>query len=466
MHCESCMLCGVVNTPIENNSPFPPSAIGDPRAMDRRSFLKTATGFAAYSVLVPSLVQRLMPRGDDSFLDDFSERSCRFFWEQSDPNTGLTRDRAARAQFGEERRNIGSIAATGFGLAALCIGASRNWIDPEQARSRVRNTLSFFALHAPNERGWFYHCMDIRTGQRSGYHANDRKLSELSSIDSALLMGGILTARQHFHDDAEIARLSDAIYQRMDFHWMLNGHPLLLSMGWTPEHGFMPHRWDNYSELTLLYLLGIGSPTFRLDPASWYAWNRREYVYDSCRFIGNAPLFTHQFSHAFVDYRNRREQRGSRVNWFDNSVTATRAHRQYCLDFAREFPGYSEGVWGVTSSDSAKGYVAWGGMPSQFAIDGTVVPCAAGGSLMFAPEICVPALRTMHSRFGEKIYGRYGFVDAFHPTNGWVNPDYVGIDVGISLLAAENLRSGNVWKWFMANPEARRGMDLAELVAA
>src|ERR1017187_6253623 len=434
--------------------------------MDRRSFLRTATGFAAYSLLVPSPVLRLLPQSDDSFLDDFSERSFRFFWEQSDPNTGLTRDRAASGRHEEERRNIGSIAATGFGLAALCIGASRNWIEPDQARNRVRNTLSFFALHAPNERGWFYHCMGIRTGQRSVYHANDRQKSELSSIDSAFLMGGILTARQYFHDDAEIVRLADIIYRRMDFRWMLNGHPLLLSQGWTAEKGFIPHRWDSYCELTILYLLGIGSPTSRLDPASWYAWNRKENIYDSRRFIGSAPLFTHQFSHAFVDYRNRREARGARINWFDNSVTATHAHRQYCLDAARKFPGYSERVWGVTSSDSAKGYVAWGGLHSQSAIDGTVVPCAAGGSLMFAPEICVPALRTMHNRFGEKIYGRYGFVDAFHPTNGWVDRDYVGIDVGIALLAAENLRSGNVWKWFMANPEVQRGMDLAELVAA
>jgi hypothetical protein len=460
------MLCAVVSDMAAIYSPDRRAQEGTRLPMDRRSFLKSVGGFAACSILTPSFAKRLLPRSDDSFLEDFSERSFRFFWEQSDPYTGLTRDRAARGRYGEESRNIGSIAATGFGLAALCIGASRNWIDPEQARNRVKNTLSFFALHAPNERGWFYHCMDIRTGQRSGYHKNDRQLSEVSSIDSALLMGGILASRQYFHDDAEIARLADTIYQRMDFRWMLNGHPLLLSQGWTAENGFIPHRWDSYCELTLLYLLGIGSPTFPLDPASWYAWNRNETIYADCRFIGNDPLFTHQFSHAFVDYRNRREQGGAGINWFDNSVAATHAHRRYCLGFAGEFPGYSEKVWGVTSSDSANGYVAWGGMPSQCPIDGTVVPCAAGGSLMFAPEICVPALRFMHNRFGEKIYGRYGFVDAFNPTNGWVDRDYVGIDVGIALLSAENLRSSSVWNWFMANPEARRGMDRAELMAA
>lgn len=434
--------------------------------MDRRSFLKTAAGIAAYSVAGPSLVRNPVPRGDDAFLDDLSQRSFRFFWEQSDPFTGLTRDRTASKPHLVEKRNHGSIAATGFGLAALCIGADRKWVDSDQARTRVRNTLDFFAHHAPNERGWFYHWMDIRTGERSGFDTADAPKSELSSIDSALLMGGILTARQYFSGDAEIERLADAIYHRMDFRWMLNGHPLLLSHGWTAENGFIPHRWDSYCELTLLYLLGIGSPSSSLDPASWYAWNRDENTYGGSSFIGNAPLFTHQFSHAFVDYRNRREARGTRVDWFENSVTATKVHRRFCMDIAREFPGYSGRVWGITSSDSANGYLAWGGPPVHCAIDGTVVPCAAGGSLMFAPEICIPALRAMHDRFGQRIYGRYGFVDAFHPTNGWVDRDYVGIDVGITLLAAENIRTGNVWKWFMANSQVQRGMDLAGLAAA
>lgn len=434
--------------------------------MDRRSFLKAAGGFAAYTILGPSLIQRTLRPSDDAFLDDMTERSFRFFWEQSDPFTGLTRDRTVSGRHIEERRNIGSIAATGFGLAAVCIGAERNWVDREQARTRVRNTLTFFANHAPHERGWFYHCMDIRTGERTGFSASDRHKSEVSSIDSALLLGGILTARQYFTGDAEIERLTDTIYQRMDFRWMLNGHPLLLSQGWTAERGFIPYRWDSYCELTLLYLLGIGSPTSSLHPDSWYAWNRPQNVYDGGSFIGKAPLFSHQFSHAFIDYRNRREKRGSQVDWFANSVEATRIHRRFCMDLAREFPGYSDKIWGVTSSDSAKGYVAWGGPPSRCAIDGTVVPCAAGGSLMFTPEICVPALRSMHDRFGEKAYGRYGFVDAFHPSNGWVGKDYVGIDVGITLLAAENLRSGGVWKRFMANREVARGLELAEVAAA
>ncbi|HEY5079412.1 MAG TPA: glucoamylase family protein [Opitutaceae bacterium] len=434
--------------------------------MDRRSFLKTAAGVAGYSLALPTFVQRILPRGDNAFLDDLGQRSFRYFWEQSDPFTGLTRDRSANGRHLEEHRNVASIAATGFGLAALCVGADRGWVEPDEAANRVLNTLDFFANHAPNERGWFYHCMDMRTGERSGFSAGSTRKSELSSMDTALLLGGVLAAKQQFSGDAGIARMADAIYQRVDFRWMLNGNPMLLSHGWTPERGFIRYRWDNYCEHTLLYLLGIASPTSRLDADSWYAWNRPETNYDGGSYIGKAPLFTHQFSHAFIDYRNRREDRGTRTNWFENSVAATRVQRKFCLDISGEFPGYSDRIWGVTSSDSAKGYVAWGGPPSLFAIDGTVVPCAAGGSLMFTPDICVPALRAMHDRFGEKIYGRYGFVDAFHPTNGWVGRDHIGIDVGISLLAAENLRSGNVWKWFMANPEVQRGMERAGLSAA
>jgi hypothetical protein len=434
--------------------------------LDKRSFLKLMTGFAVSSTTGPKPLRRVTSRGDDAFLDDLAERSCRFFWEQSDAHTGIARERVSWGRPLKENQNIGGTAVTGFGLAALCIGAARNWIDAELARSRVQNTLEFLAHRAPNERGWFYHCMDIKTGQRSGCHPTEHGKSELSSIDSAILMGGILTARQYFNGDAEIGRLAETIYRRMDFRWMLNGHPLLLAKGWSPEKGFNPRRWDSYGELTLLYLLGIGSPTYRLDPASWYAWSREENVYDGRRFIGNAQLFTHQYSHAFIDYRRCREAPGTGIDWFENSAIATRAHRQFCLDLSQRFPGYSDQIWGVAGSDSAIGHGARGGPPGQCGADGTVVPCAAAGSLMFTPDICVPALRAMHDRFGQKIYGRYGFVDAFHPGNGWIAGDYVGIDVGITLLAAENLRSGNVWKWFMANPQIGRGMGLANLAPA
>jgi len=401
---------------------------------------------------------------DDEFLEDLSRRSFQFFWEFSDPDTGLTRDRARRngAPYPENRRDIGSIAATGFGLAGMCIAAERGWVKPDEARTRVRSSLRFFAEHAPCEHGWFYHWMNVKTGERTGVQQNSDRKAELSSIDTALLMGGILTARQYFRKDAEIHNLATRIYERMDFQWMLDGDPLSLSHGWRPEEGFLKARWAKYSEFTIIYVLGIGSSTHAIKPESWYAWERPDNVYRDYKFIGIAPLFTHQYSQAFVDYRKHRETRGTHIDWFENSVTATRAHRQFCIDLNADFPGcYSENIWGITASDSATGYKAWGGPPRRSTIDGSVVPCAAGGSLMLAPEICLPALRAMKERFGDKIYGRYGFADAFHPTNGWVGPDILGLDAGITLLSAENLRSGNLWKWFMQNPEIPRALKLA-----
>jgi hypothetical protein len=235
-------------------------------------------------------------------------------------------------------------------------------------------------------------------------------------------------------------------------------------MGWKPESGFLEARWKHYCELMVLYLLGIGSPTHALPATSWQAWERPAMRFREFHYISHSdPLFVHQLSHAWVDFRGRREPRPPRIDWWENSKVATRAHKAFCRDLAREFPGYEEHVWGITASDSAKGYVAWGGPPRHPAIDGSVVPCAAAGSLMLTPDITLPVVRTLATRWGERVYGRYGFVDAFHPTNGWTNPDVIGIDVGITLLSAENLRTGAVWRWFMANPEIPRALEAVGL---
>jgi hypothetical protein len=245
---------------------------------------------------------------------------------------------------------------------------------------------------------------------------------------------------------------------------MLAGHPLLLSHGWKPETGFLEARWDEYCELMILYLLAIGSPTHPIPAESWHAWRRPVVTFEGYSFIGGPPpLFVHQYSHAWIDFRGWREREPPHVDWWENSVVATRAHKAFCLRLANVFPGYTENVWGITASDSRHGYVAWGGPPRDAAIDGTVVPCAAAGSLMLAPDIALPALREMRRRFGDRIYGRYGFADAFHPTDGWVNPDVIGIDLGITLLSAENLRAGRVWEWFMSG-EIRAVMEHVGLV--
>jgi hypothetical protein len=412
---------------------------------------------------------------DERFLEDFSRRTFSFFWEQADPTTGIIRDRSKTdgSPASETAREIGSIAAVGFGLSGLCIAAERGWQPRAQAIDRAETTLRWFAERMPQEHGWFYHFVNLRTGARAWQ-------SELSSIDSALLLAGVLTVRQCFADDREVVQFADAIYRRVDFQWMLAGDPSLLSHGWKPESGFLPSRWDHYCELMILYLLAIGSPTHPISPASWQAWSRpamtfsednrdstggqptRTFTYVS----GSDPLFVHQYSHAWIDFRGRREASARGVDWFANSVTATRAHKAFCLSLAKEFPGYTENVWGISASDSKKGYVAWGGPPRNPAIDGTVVPAAVAGSLMFTPDITVPALREMHRTFEDRIYGRYGFADAFHPTDGWVNPDVIGIDLGISLLSAENLRTGRVWAWFMANPEITAALEKAGVVRA
>jgi hypothetical protein len=402
-----------------------------------------------------------MSQSDDRLLEDATHRAFLYFWEQSDPSTGLTPDRVRvdGSPHDEQHRDVASIAATGFALTALCVAAERGWVTEAAARDRARATLRFFADRATNEHGWFYHWMDMRTGER-------RWRSEVSSIDTALLLAGVLTVRQRFRSDLEIVRLATRIYERVDFAWMLAGHPTLLSHGWKPETGFLESRWDHYCEHAILYLLAIGSPTHPIPPCSWSAWSRPRIAYGGYEYVsGKDPLFVHQYSHAWVDFRGRRDRWPPRLDYFENSVAATRAHRQFCLDLRSEFPGYSETIWGITASDSAKGYVAWGGPPRDPAIDGSVVPCAAGGSLMFAPDICVPALRAMRERYGDRVYGRYGFADAFNPSTGWVGPDYVGINVGITILSAENLRTGAVWRWFMRNPEIPRALGLAGLVA-
>ena len=397
---------------------------------------------------------------DQQFLEDLEHRSFQYFWEEGDPDTGLVPDRARMdgSQLDENHRNVASIAATGFALTGLSIAAERNWISRGQARERTRNTLRFFANKAFHQHGWFYHWLDAKTGER-------RWNSEVSSIDTALLLSGVLTARQYFRDDPEIRKLATKIYERVDFHWMLNGQQLLLSHGWKPETGFLKPRWDTYSEDTILYLLAIGSPTHPISPASWYALWRDRYRYEGYTYFTTigVPLFMHQYAHAWIDYRNWRETEGDRIDYFENSVKATLAHRAFCINLTHDFPAFGPNVWGITASDSAKGYLAWSGPPRDPDIDGTVVPSAAGGSLMFTPELSVAALRTMREKYGQKIYGKYGFIDAFNPGTGWVDSDVIGINAGIILLSAENAMTGNVWSWFMRNPEIPRAMRLAGL---
>ncbi|MDT7809397.1 MAG: hypothetical protein QOJ70_3210 [Acidobacteriota bacterium] len=409
-----------------------------------------------------SRVGYALTRDDKLFIEDLSHRAFLYFLEHADARTGLVLDRARASGEahppGHPSHNIASSAATGFGLTALCIGAERGWVSRGEARNRVLTTLRFFAERAPQEHGWFLHWMDSETGER-------RWQSEYSSIDTALLLAGVLTARQYFSDDAEVVRLATLIYERVDFRWMLaSGDSLMLSHGWRPETGFIKTRWDTYSEHLILQLLAIGSPTHAISPLAWRAWLRRRITYASYTYMSDGPLFTHQYTQGWADLRGRRESWYPFTDYFENSVAATRAHRQFCIDLATEFPAYGPEVWGVSASDSEHGYVAWGGPPRDSAIDGTVVPYAAAGSLMFTPDISLAALRTMKEKYGARVYGHYGFADAFNPNDGWVDPDCIGLDQGITLLSAENLRDRLIWRYFMRNIEITRALNLVGLL--
>ena len=384
---------------------------------------------------------------DDTLLDELERAAFVFFWEQAHGETGQVRDRASA--IGEERRREASIAATGFGLTALCIADSREYARSGEIALRVRQTLRFLKDKLPHEHGFFYHFIDFATGERAWN-------SEVSPIDTSLLLCGVLTARQHFAD-AEIQDLATAIYERVDWPWMLN-RGQTFAMAWRPGEGFSKGRWSHYCELMMMYLLALGSPTQPVPSATWKAWKRPRVKFQDFEYIsGHDPLFVHQYSHAWFDFRHKRDDY---ADYFENSVTATKAHKQFCLSLRGRFPDYSELLWGITASDSPHGYEVWGGPPRLGRLDGSVVPCAAAGSLPFLYRECVDVLRTIRERYG-RAWSKYGFVDAFNPLTNWYSSDVLGIDLGISMLMAENQRSGFVWNTFMKNKEAQRGMERA-----
>jgi len=394
----------------------------------------------------PEMVTPFSPQ-EEQFLDELEHSIFLYFWEQANPETGLVKDRCnARIK---DTGIVGSIAATGFGLTAICIGEKRGYVSHPDARLRVLATLVYLWKKLPTHRGFFYHFANINTGERIWD-------SEVSSIDTTMLLCGILTCKQHFQDK-DIVDLAHAIFDRVDWSW-LSEDTSLISQGWTPESGFLPYRWDDYSELMMIYLLGMGAPLHPLKPEAWTAWKRINFEYEGLRYVGSfAPLFVHQYSQAWFDFRQKRDKY---ANYFQNSATATEAHKKFCLSLAKQYPDYSDDLWGITASDSEKGYVVWGGPPATGPIDGTVVPAAAGGSLPFLPQETMRVLKNIRSRYPQ-AWSRYGFVDAFNPVKNWYDTDIVGIDSGIIMLMAENARTGFVWETFMKNPEAQRGMEIA-----
>jgi len=382
----------------------------------------------------------------EALLDEMEARACDYFYNEASPKTGLVRDHAP--VIGRSLSRICSAAATGFGLSALCIAAKRHYLLPSQCEERVEKTLAFLLESCPHEHGFLYHFVDIETGER-------RFESELSSIDTSILLAGVLLCRQYFAGNTRIAALATTFYRRVDWEWMLNGGTTL-SMGWLPDQGFLQARWDVYAELMTMYLMAIGSPSHPIPPARWDDLQRPLINFGGIEYIsGLAPLFIHQYAHAWCDYRDQRDRH---ANYFSNSIAATRAHQLFCMVLGQKFPWLDQDLWGITASDSRQGYRVWGGPPAMGELDGTVAPCAVAGSLPFLPAETSHVLLNLRGLMGGRTWTRYGFVDALHPRSGWLSSDILGINQGISMLMAENLRTGFVWEYFMKNREITHAM--------
>jgi hypothetical protein len=388
---------------------------------------------------------------DEKFLDDLESRGIQFFVDEADPVTGLMPDRAKATGGATE---FASIASVGFGLTALCVGDYRGFVPHQVAYDHSLRVLRFLHDHGPGTHGFFYHFLNMHTGERAWN-------CEVSDIDTALLMAGVLTVRQHFAG-TELAGIADDLYQHVDWSWPVTADGTL-SMGWTPEHGFHKARWKDFNEGPLLYLMALGSRTHPLAARSWEAWKRVPVeTYAGLTFIQCPPLFTHQYPQVWFDLRGMRDDY---ADYFRNSQLATLAQRQWSIDeLSKQFPLYGPNLWGLTASDTEHGYKATGGPPATSkddSLEGEVVPAATAGSLAFEPRLCLDVLENLRAVYGEKGYLKYGFVDALNPANGWYDGDVLGIDVGPSVLMAENCRSGFVWQTFMSSPEAHAALKAA-----
>lgn len=429
----------------------------------------------------------------EALLDDVQKRTFLWFWETTDPTTGLVPDRWPTLTFS-------SIAAIGFGLTAYPVGAERGWITRGQARERVLRTLEFFrnAPRGPQPagvtgyKGFFYHFLHLDTGTRF-------EQVELSSIDTTLFIAGALFCHGYFDgdhpDEARIRELAEELYREMDWTFFL-ARPPLVAMAWHPEHGLGVADWRGLNEAPLLYILALGSPTHPIDPKAWEIWTS---TYDWLPFYGYehvnfAPLFGHQYSHIWIDFRGIQDDdfRSRGIDFFENSRRATLSQRAYAIDNPQGWEDYGENIWGLTACDGPgdgtaiidgvarrfAGYAARGAAANEIRDDGTIAPTAAIGSIAFAPEVVIPAMIAMKERYGSRLYQQYGFIDSFNPTLkfqppfplehgtidpelGWFNRDYLGIDQGPIVLMIENHRSGLIWDVMRKNPHIVRGLRRA-----
>ena len=421
------------------------------------------------------------PQTDQEMLDRIEQQTFRYFREEANEKNGLLADRT-------EPGAPSSIAVVGLGLAAYALGVERGFWTREEAVARTLSTLNFLRNSvqsreedATGYRGFYYHFLDLKTGRRT-YE------SELSTMDTALLLAGALAAAQFFDADdekeREIRRAAEFLYRRVDWSWALN-RGATLSHGWKPETGFLPYRWEGYSEALILYALALGSPTHPIPPecyqacTSSYAWKK---VY-GIEYLFAGPLFIHQLSHVWIDFRGIQDDfMGKRsIDYFENSRRATRVQQEYAIRNPKQFKGYGKDCWGITASDGPGpatievdaierqfyGYVARG---APFGPDdGTVSPWAVGTSLPFEREIVLSTLRCFIEDFGLKDRHEYGFEASFNPTfpdlthskYGWVAPWILGLNQGPLVLMIENVRSGLLWDLMRQCPHVVRGLRQA-----
>ncbi|MBI4549430.1 MAG: hypothetical protein HY714_00690 [Candidatus Omnitrophica bacterium] len=383
---------------------------------------------------------------DEQFLRRIQKDTFRYFINFSDPDTGLTHDSS-------QRSSPCSIAATGFSLVAWVIGQEQGWISYREAYDRVLLTLETLDRKAQHRNGFFYHFLDPKTGRRAWG-------SEASSIDTALLVAGALFAGEYYKG-TPVEKLAKKIYRRVNWEWMRNGSDLVC-MGWKPESGFLPYYWDSYNELMILQALAIGSPTFPVPAEAWNQWNRFEEEYNGKQIIysHSGSLFTYQYAQAFIDFR---ELNDAGVNYFENSRLATIANREFCIEHAEKFRTYSQSSWGLTASLGPFGYKAYGALPGQALHDGTLAPSGSAASIVFTPSESIAALKFFYSAYAEKLYGEYGFKDAFNVDRDWWAPEYLGIDQGITVMMIENYLTEGVWRHFMNLAPIQKWAELCKL---
>jgi hypothetical protein len=393
-----------------------------------------------------------------ALLDEIQQRAVLFFWEQADPNTGLVNDRAGN--FAEDNYTVASIATTGYGLAALPIGVERGWLGSTVAAERARITLRFL-LGMPHQHGWMVHFVDKQSGEQAWN-------SEYSTIDTALLLAGVLACSQYFQF-SDITAMSDELYRRLDWWWVLtneNTQPekRVVSHGWRNGIGFITNNYVDYSEAVLLYLLGLGAPENPLPDSAWEAFERPLHVYAGLDWLRAGPVFIHQMPYGYFSVPNQRDRLG--LDYWTASTHAMKINRRYCQYRARKRKTYAEGFWGLNASDGPDGYKPYGVLadpkdPTSSLEDGTVSPTGAIASIIFTPELAISAAHAFRDKDEGALWGKYGFANAFNVDRRWHSPDVIGIDLGMALLAIENHRTGLIWSLMRQLTSVQRALAAA-----